>query len=88
MWANNAIFMRGWLRALEPWLESQDDDYASWWTHGYIMNKNQLVAPTEYHTVMLRDKRVKAFTFEKPIPATVFDDRRLGGITPLTRSEL
>ena len=37
------------------------------------MIKEQIVAPTEKHACMLRDERVKVFSFDDPIPHAVFD---------------
>ena len=44
-------------------------------TQGYIMSKNTLIAPSEFHAMMLKGGKVKRFSFEEPIPSSILKDR-------------
>ena len=58
-WDTTPIFMRAWLDALPEYLEKIDPNFVSWWSQGYVLDRNSTVCgPTIRHTVALRDDSV------------------------------
>ena len=77
-WNTTPIFMRAWLDALPEYLEKLDANYVSWWTQGYVLDRNGTVCgPTNRHAVALRDESVRVHTFAKPIPHSIVVDANL-----------
>ena len=73
-WNTTPIFMR----ALPEYLEKLDANCVSWWTQGYVLDRNGTVcAPTNRHAVALRDESVRMHTFEKPIAHGIIVDAAL-----------
>ena len=70
--------MRAWLDALPEYLEKIDPNYVSWWTQGFVLDRNGTVCgPTLRHAVALRDDSVRTHTFERPIPHVIIVDANL-----------
>eukprot|EP00966_Prymnesium_polylepis_P091184 2110435-Prymnesium_polylepis.1 len=55
-WDTTPIFMRAWLDALPEYLKNIDQNFVSWWSQGYVLDRNSTVCgPTIRHAVALRD---------------------------------
>eukprot|EP00966_Prymnesium_polylepis_P176959 4098304-Prymnesium_polylepis.1 len=77
-WDTTPIFMRTWLDALPEYLEKLDQNDVSWWSQGYVLDRNGTVCgPTIRHTVALRDECVRMHSFEKPISTAILTDAAL-----------
>ena len=77
-WDTTPIFMRAWLDALPEYLENLDQNFVSWWSQGYVLDRNSTVCgPTIRHAVALRDDSVRMHSFEKPISAAILTDAPL-----------
>ena len=89
-WDTTPIFMRAWLDALPDYLEKLDQNYVSWWSQGYVLDRNGTVCgPTNRHTVALRDECVRMHSFEKPISTAILTEGALPrGISALSADDL
>ena len=83
-WDTTPIFMRAWLDALPEYLEKIDPNFVSWWSQGYVLDRNSTVCgPNLRHTVALRDDSVRVHTFAKPSQRTSHSKAGLLASKPL-----
>ena len=74
-WDCTQITMRAWLRALPDYLDRTNSSLHALWSEGIVISRNNVTcAPTDRHTLAIRDDIVRSHSFEKPITYKIFDD--------------
>ena len=76
-WDGTQLALATFLEKLERWLYKKNPDYRSFLEEGYIINRRDVVVPTEFHAVAFRDGRVAKGSFLEPVSEQIFVDYEL-----------
>ena len=76
-WDGTQLALATFLEKLERWLYKKNPDSRSFLEEGYIINRRDVVVPTEFHAVAFRDGRVAKGSFLEPVSEQIFVDYEL-----------
>ena len=76
-WDSTPLTMKGWLRMLPKQLVTVDSRFRTMWEQGYVLSKNQVLAPSETHACALRDSVVIMHSFKNSIDSSIFENADL-----------